>query len=214
MAETITRGAEQAYRREPFFCDTMLDAFETEVERATSADRLCTVLARNLGNLGFDHFAYIRFSEAEDGTPAAHVLTQYPLAWRERYVAARHFGSDPALWHTVGRVTPITWYELAEFEAPSERSAAILEEARSHGLCNGVATPLHSAGRTFAVLNAATDLDGYQAVELIRRFRNMVHMMSSIFHAHAERCMQAHALTLPTARISDPLVRKMLHRSL
>lgn len=214
MVEASTHQGAAAYGRQPFFCDTMLDAFETELERATTVDRLCLVLTRNLGNLGFNHFAYLRFSEAGDGSPVAHVLTQYPTAWRRRYVAAEHVRADPALWRCVSRVTPVAWHELADAESTSEWGGAVLEEARGYGLRDGVATPLRSAHGAFAVLNAATDLHAGQSVELIRLYRNVVHMMSVLFHAHAERCIRTRALTLPLAHVSAYMVRKMLTQSL
>lgn len=212
MVQASTHQSPAAYRRQPFFCDTMLDAFEAELECATTADRLCLVLTRNLGNLGFNHFAYMRFSESGDGSPAAHILTQYPTAWRRRYVAAQHVAADPALWRCVSRVTPVAWHELAD--AGAERGGAVFEEARGYGLCDGVATPLRSAHGAFAVLNAATDLYAGQSVELIRLYRNVVHMMSVLFHAHAERCIRRRALTLPLAQVSAYMVRKMLTQSL
>lgn len=199
--------------RRPYYSGALLESFEAELEDTESADDLSAVMSDNLRRLGFSHFAYMRFSEGAEGSATAQVLTEYPPAWRQHYVAAKHFATDPAIWSCTSRVTPVAWHELMQEPALPHRSRRMFDEAQGYGLCDGVATPLHGAGPTFAVLNAATDLYASNSVELIRLFRNTVHMMAVIFHIHAERCLERRRFSLPRANVSSRQVRKMLRRT-
>jgi DNA-binding CsgD family transcriptional regulator len=80
------------------------------------------------------------------------VFTTYPLSWVQRYQEARYIRSDPVLKLIAASNLPVFWDDARHYKH------VVFDEARQHGLANGITVPVCGPTGERAVLSIATDI--------------------------------------------------------
>lgn len=79
-----------------------------------------------------------------------YLLTSYPDSWLERYQEAGYIEIDPLVRHSVKNILPVIW-EQCPPDGP--KAAQMFDEARQHGLANGITLPIRAGVGEQALLN-------------------------------------------------------------
>ena len=191
-----------------FFCDITLNEFEEQLGRSHSLGALRSLMDSSLSNLGFGAYAYMRLLIEPSGDVEIQGVTSYPTAWCDRYKSANYLAIDPTLWYCRSQTIPVTWHELSEMGSRQGERSKLFEEAKNYGLCYGITVPLHSGSRWISAMNVVTDLPLKEAIRQITEHRDMVHIMSILFHGTAEACMRTSNVHLTQPQHSSPLIRE------
>lgn len=143
-----------------------LYAFETLLS-VNSHEQIFSFLDRQCDQLGYDSYFYSPllsnqgtaklFREQErivegDNLVRQHTYTTYPASWVRRYQEAGHVLSDPVFRHVSSSNLPVFWASAAP---PNH---IVLDEARQHGLADGLAVPVCGMQGDRAVLSIATGM--------------------------------------------------------
>ncbi|WP_296946766.1 LuxR family transcriptional regulator [uncultured Massilia sp.] len=137
---------------------------------ATSADELASALARQCDEMGYTAVFYSSLVSDPDGRhkmlPSEHaimdreqlsrrnVITTYPASWVRRYQEAGYEAVDPVVRRVAGSSLPVFWDGLAGV-VPRH---IVFDEARDHGLANGITVPVAGPRGERALFSIATDL--------------------------------------------------------
>ncbi|HEX5362783.1 MAG TPA: EAL domain-containing protein [Gallionella sp.] len=116
------------------------DEFKTLLDARDEADLRQRTQQLAL-DLGFDYYLYATGLKTENSTFSfTKVISTYPAAWIEKYVAEGFAAIDPAVRHCMERRTPFVW----SMEAFERAGAGIMfAEAQRHGIVSGVSIPLY-----------------------------------------------------------------------
>jgi LuxR family quorum-sensing transcriptional regulator LasR len=117
--------------------------------RATDEKTWFEALASLGRKRGFDHtlFAVVprpgmRFSDA-------YLRSTYAECWRQTYDERALFHIDPTVAHCLAQTSPLIWTS-AQFAGQGQRE--MYEEACRHGLCTGIALPIHGPKQEVGML--------------------------------------------------------------
>ncbi len=86
--------------------------------------------------LGFEHCSFGMRVPFPISSPRFVLQSDYPDAWRERYVRDNYFAIDPTVRHGLTQSLPLTWQANGQTQ-----SADFWEEAAHHGLRYGWCMP-------------------------------------------------------------------------
>jgi DNA-binding CsgD family transcriptional regulator len=81
-----------------------------------------------------------------------NIFSTYPASWVIRYQEVNFAQSDPIVAAALSGNLPILWRKLP----PVESRHKVFDEARQHGLSNGISIPIHGAGGEKAVLSVSS----------------------------------------------------------
>lgn len=132
---------------------------------ASSREELHTGVTKRAGEFGFPSLFFSplvdsggarRFFRdhgqvAPDQLPSRSIYTTYPESWLVRYQQAEHIHHDPVVRQATITTLPIYWDR-----SPKGRSV-VFDEAREHGLANGITIPIHGANGEWSLLSVASD---------------------------------------------------------
>lgn len=105
------------------------------------------------------------------------------VAWQTRYFEARHEEHDPMVRHMLSSSEVVYWSDVAFSEGLSPRQRRVFDEAKSFGLHEGLAVPLHHPGGSVsAVLLMGDGLDAKNEAQ-----RRAVLLISHAFSRAARR---------------------------
>ena len=124
-----------------------------DLGRANSLQDVHGVCARFAESLGFTYFIYAFRSMGEFNQARMVYVNGYPPGWTERYFAGGYQDIDPVMQHCRQRVTPVIWAELS-VHRPEE--VAMMADATSFGLTDGLTVPVHAPTGELGVLSLAT----------------------------------------------------------
>jgi LuxR family transcriptional regulator len=127
----------------------------------TEAD-LLPVLVQAANQLSFEYCAIGMRQPLPLSNPKIVMLNNYPLAWRERYEAARYLGVDPTVAHAVVSTRPMLWSDEV-----FDNAADLWEDARGHGLRIGWAQPVHDIKGTAGLLTLARSHEAMSSLEAV-----------------------------------------------
>ncbi|WGS54422.1 LuxR family transcriptional regulator [Paraburkholderia sp. D15] len=88
--------------------------------------------------------------------PARNIYTTYPESWLIRYQQAQHIRHDPVVRQATERTLPIFWDKSAKGRN------VVFDEAREHGLANGITIPIHGANGEWSLFSVASDTAPYR----------------------------------------------------
>ncbi len=96
-------------------------------------------------SLGFDHYIFGSFFPQTMGDIVT--VDGFPSEWRAQYQQANYIDVDPTVLHCMVETSPLLWREIKREKTPSGKAAsALMEEAASYGLRDGISMPVHGAG--------------------------------------------------------------------
>lgn len=102
------------------------------VSGCTSEKELFNALVKITSNLGFEFCSYGLKNPLPLTSPQYFLLSNYPAAWEEKYIAEHYFSQDPTVKHGLTRSIPMYW------SAEQQRqSLKFWEEARHYNLNHG-----------------------------------------------------------------------------
>lgn len=103
---------------------------------------------------GLDYFHYTGDFYLDRHNRIRKMLTNFPKEWIERYAACEYEKVDPALEHAFSHVTPLIWSNFCIRNEPSEQQR-YLNDARQHGIGNGISFPIQTRNGDNAILSFA-----------------------------------------------------------
>lgn len=160
-------------------------------------------IARFTRALGIDFFSYywVPLLGVHHGIPKVSsvpslVISGFPQAWQDYYLAGRCRESDPVLQACLGTALPIVWRDhLARSSlTPAERT--VIDVAREHGVGAGITVPIHGFGGDFAACTFCPNADRTDADRAMVAFHHDLHIAALHFHEAVKRVLDP-AGTLP-----------------
>lgn len=168
--------------------------------KAQSAEELhCAALklAHSLGFGTFHYGAFISHQNIQEARLASgviaptpetsqklYLLTGYPDSWLERYQDAGYIEIDPLVRHSAKNSLPILWEQCP---TDSPLAAQMFDEARQHGLANGITLPIRAGVGEQALLNLVGYSDPKKISGDIAHIVGQAHLMASYLHEAMRR---------------------------
>lgn len=125
------------------------------------------------------------------------VFTTYPSSWVQRYQEARYIQSDPVLKRIAASNLPVFWDDA------KHRKHIVFDEARQHGLANGITVPVWGPTGERAVLSIATDIAPEKSQK--HRMATAGTVLLTALHLHE-------AVERTTAHASEPSIPRLTPR--
>jgi DNA-binding CsgD family transcriptional regulator len=127
--------------------DFKIDQYFEIVDRLQGLDSLGEISAQCgsiAETLGFDHYIFGSFFPQIGDIVS---VDGFPPEWRQQYQNANYIDIDPTVLHCMVETSPLLWRDIKNEKSPSGKAAsALMEEAASFGLCDGISMPVHGAG--------------------------------------------------------------------
>ncbi|MVW86159.1 helix-turn-helix transcriptional regulator [Pseudomonas sp. PB101] len=108
-------------------------------------------LKSNTTALGCDGVLFAFKPNSSTDNNQAIILSDYPAAWRKKYDTEHYARIDPVVAHCLTSTVPIVWFDNIY---TSVQQLNFREEAKNHGLMQGVSLPVHGAGGQVGMLSA------------------------------------------------------------
>jgi len=117
-------------------------------------------------SVGYDYFFFVMYVPLTPRRKVEIVSTNYPLEWRRRYEARGYMAIDPIARAVVTWSRPFTWRSVQT--GCDEKAQAFWEDARQHGLHDGLVVPLRCAagGRAYLVMAGQSIPEDLAAVKM------------------------------------------------
>jgi len=121
-----------------------------------SVEELDTIVGEALQRIGLQWFSLARFF-APDGTPATTVLQgRFEPNWSEHYVRQNYAGSSLIARELLRRSDSYSWNDVLQRSSDPIQDR-IFNEAREHGLRDGLFTPIRWTDHSYAAVVTAGD---------------------------------------------------------
>lgn len=133
--------------------------FILSAQQAADITDLRQAVEAFLPAIGLPMYAFMAANIAGSQMRDPVILTNYPQAWREAYVAGNFTVRDPVVRGMQNRLTPMVWGTKAEYETLSADGRRHYEEAAVHGLRIGLIVPMYFTGQEYATFAVASDED-------------------------------------------------------
>jgi DNA-binding CsgD family transcriptional regulator len=154
--------------------------FIEATNRAGTPEEVFQLYLKAVGELGFDRVMYAVLAKRRDvgAADGPALVRNYPDDWIEHYIASGYVESDPVRRVCVVARRPFTWEEVVKSDHFSKRELRIFPEAKSAGLYDGVAIPLHGPGGEVFGVGMAGSVPGAEP----RRQLNKLNVLTVQFH--------------------------------
>jgi len=148
---------------------------------ATSLEELARELRKLTDALGFEHYLYGSHIGMPNGDVLQYIFSGYPEAWMNHYHSAGYIQLDPVVEYcfSSNNSTPLPWHDTL-FDTPQRK--AFMEDARGHGLANGLSIPLRGTNNEVALFSVATPIEGADAHDHTAYSAGAMYVMSSYLH--------------------------------
>ena len=158
--------------------------FVEEIRDAECVDELRDAFSSRVSSLGFDGFFYGKLhTTLMHDLVAPYEVTTFPEPWRERYFARESFRHDPVISACIKSVEPLNWRDLANREDLGQNEQRVLDEAREHGLTQGLSVPVHGHNGQFSLVSVTSPENGRSFDKLVTEYQHEVHLMSIYLHS-------------------------------
>ncbi len=114
------------------------------IGEAKSVEEIEIVAESFLNGIGFDRMAFHLAHSGPHSDRLIVLICNYPKAWLQTYFDNNYIYHDLIQQRSIKSVVPFEWRRLA-YDAVSETTMAMFEEAAQHGVADGFSVPLHSA---------------------------------------------------------------------
>ena len=132
-------------------------AFEAlqDMRRCGSTAQLDQIAKEAFATIGLDWFSLARFF-APDGTPATAVLQgTFEPTWSKRYIGRNYAGASLIARELLHRTGSYSWHDVLDARGHDPDQDRIFNEAREHGLRDGLFTPVRWTDRSYAAVVTA-----------------------------------------------------------
>lgn len=153
----------------------------------TTFHEVSTALSEISGALGFDSFLYGGRFFTGGTRYIEHVESNYNAAWREKYDKQRYAQIDPTVSHSLTSLCPLVWDD-GMYETEPQRS--FKEEARMHGLAEGITLPVHSRNGDVAMLSLAVSRSDEEARRHVRTALTWGALLATAAHESMRRIVK------------------------
>lgn len=134
-----------------------------------------------------NHFAYLH--AARDAPAEMKLISNYPAAWTDRYMAEDYDRFDPVVRAARQGRDAFEWGEDTWPGALERREYELMEEASPFGIRCGFTFPIDDPASAFAAVTFAADY----CLEHFRRCfatqRDVLKLVAYVFHAEARRAL-------------------------
>jgi len=135
--------------------------------------------------LGFDYVTYGYRAPLPVSNPRIVMLSNYPQAWRDRYVQAAYVRVDPTVQHAAKSRAPLVWSE-----ALFANARPLWEEAQSFGLAFGWAQSCVDGLGVRGMLTLARSHEPLSQLELDAKQQQM-RCLAHVAHTALSRSLRA-----------------------
>jgi DNA-binding CsgD family transcriptional regulator len=166
---------------------TNVAEFVERIRDADSIDGLRDAFSGSIADLGFDSFLYGKLhTTLLHDLVAPYVVTTFPETWRQRYFERERYRHDPVLSACVRSVEPVRWKDVAANANLDPQQAAVLAEAREHGLTNGLSVPVHGHNGQFSLISVVSPESDPAFDAQVDAHQHDVHLMSIYLHSRMQ----------------------------
>jgi LuxR family transcriptional activator of conjugal transfer of Ti plasmids len=167
----------------------MHDVFQRFVDRLTARPdtaSLADILAEVLLRLDIPSYAYLLIPTGRD---PAQLISNYPLAWTQYYLARRYETLDPVILEARTAPESFLWGPGSRLDAGCNDRSAFFEEAARFGIRSGFTIPIRDGRSHLAALTLAADACPPRFVRAIRRSDAALQLIATLFHRAARRSL-------------------------
>lgn len=129
-----------------------------------------------------------------------NIFTTYPSSWVQRYQEARHAEKDPVLKLTATSPLPVFWDNPSQCDPKH----VVFDEARQHGLADGITVPVCDQTGERSLLSIATESAPEKSSKAKAASAGMVLLTALYLH----EAVQRHANSTEMAAMSRLTVRE------
>ena len=157
-----------------------------QMHNAASVEELHRCGSRFAESYGFEHFIYGASIPTSFVQPQTIIVSGYPQAWREHYIANGYQSIDPTVQHCARRLTPLSW---ADIDATVPVAQQMLQESRDFGLASGISLPTHGSNGEFAMFSLASHRPAPDNTAHIETVMADAYLLTAHFHEAARRIL-------------------------
>lgn len=140
--------------------------FVERCQNAANADAVRDMLFSELAALGYAYVACCSHVDPLRPPLGAVAMINYPPAWLARFSERKYALLDPVFKNARTAIMPFFWRELAQTHNLSPAQRAILKEAASFGLADGVTIPIQHKGALPASCSLVPGPDGVDPLNM------------------------------------------------
>ncbi len=145
---------------------------------ATTGEEVFRLFLDALAALGYDRVMYSALANMAQGGTSPAIMRNYPDDWIRHYVEQGYVQSDPVRRTCITARRPFAWSEIDRSPDFSAKHLKIFAEARSAGLYDGVAIPLHGPYGEVMGVGLASSTGGTDPL----RHLNKINVLATQFH--------------------------------
>lgn len=142
---------------------------------AKSESEVFSELANAAHELGFEHCSFGMRVPFPISNPRYVLQSDYPNAWKERYVSHNYFTIDPTVRHGLTQSLPLIWQADGQTESPD-----FWEEAAHHGLRYGWSMPATSRNGSIGLVTMARSNEPIEGRELMCKEYRMLWLVNAV----------------------------------
>jgi len=143
-------------------------SFESHIAQIQNAENFAQGLdafKKIASEMGFPHYfiTVIQTDSSPSFLKAKYFNTNYPEAWVSDYIEKQYFFIDPVAKMVLNNESPFYWSEKVDTSTLQPEAFAMMEEAASHGVIDGIGLSYKKSHGFLTTLTVSTDtpLDHY-----------------------------------------------------
>jgi hypothetical protein len=135
----------------------------SRLSRASTIAEVEALLVDALAPFGISYYAAWIAADPEQVDPRTTIISNWPSAWVDSYIAEAKYSYDPVVGRATSCVGSFFWHEL---DAPvSTRTLELKRDAQHYGLIDGFTVPWRSSLPTATILSLAGGPLGWSTLE-------------------------------------------------
>ena len=167
----------------------MHDVFHRFVDRLMARPDTASLgeaLMEALAVLDIESYAYLLIPT---GHATAQLISNYPAAWTQHYLAHRYETIDPVIVEARNAPRSFIWGPGSNCDTRSDSRAEFFEEAARFGIRCGFTIPIHDGQPHVAALTLAADARQSSFNRAIERSEAALQLVAALFHRAARRAL-------------------------
>jgi len=168
-----------------------------ELNHTSSDAEIFSKIEAAASGLGFEFCSYGLRAPWPLSKPKMRWLSNYPEAWKKRYLDARYLDIDPTVQHARRSQSPVVWSDALFSGVPE-----FWHEAQSHGLRHGWAQSAFDSCGVGGMLTLARSSDPLTPVELAENEVKMRWLVSTA-HLSLKRVLMPTLMSDPERGLTD-----------
>ncbi|RKP43902.1 helix-turn-helix transcriptional regulator [Trinickia fusca] len=143
---------------------------------------------------GFEHTLFAVVPRPGMRFTDAYLHSNYASSWRQTYDERALFRIDPTVAHCLTQTSPFVW-SASSFADHSQQE--MYEEARHHGLCTGIALPIHGPKQEVGMLSfVCGDQSSRSLTSQVQSYLPMLSLLRDVAFDTAQRFVEGHTESL------------------